>query len=328
MATFKQRGTSWQAQIARLGVRLSATFDTKRQAQDWAATTEAEIVAGKHKAGVNPADKTLADAMEKYRDEVSIAKKGERWERVRINMLMRDKIADSLLQDLAQPDFADWRDRRLKQVSPASVRREWVLLSSICTIALKEWHWLDKHPMKGVKLPSPPASRDRLPTREEIDALKVALGYTEHECIGVGQRVAAAMLFSGETGMRASELCGLTDEDIVLSKSFCRVRDGKTSAAKRDVALSSEAIRILKQLDVAGSSVFGLTPTQIDANFRKAKKAAGIDDLHFHDFRHYAITRLAKKLTVLDLARMVGHRDIRMLQVYYNESAEEIAKLL
>jgi hypothetical protein len=37
---------------------------------------------------------------------------------------------------------------------------------------------------------------------------------------------------------------------------------------------------------------------------------------------------LAKKLNVLDLARMVGHRDLRMLQVYYNESAEDMAAKL
>ncbi len=51
-------------------------------------------------------------------------------------------------------------------------------------------------------------------------------------------------------------------------------------------------------------------------------------DLHFHDLRHLAITRLAKKLPILDLARMVGHKDLRMLQIYYNESAEAIAQML
>lgn len=43
---------------------------------------------------------------------------------------------------------------------------------------------------------------------------------------------------------------------------------------------------------------------------------------------HYAITRLAQKLNVLQLARMVGHRDIRSLQTYYNETAESMARLL
>ena len=31
---------------------------------------------------------------------------------------------------------------------------------------------------------------------------------------------------------------------------------------------------------------------------------------------------------VLELARAVGHRDLRMLQAYYNESAEDLAKKL
>jgi hypothetical protein len=37
---------------------------------------------------------------------------------------------------------------------------------------------------------------------------------------------------------------------------------------------------------------------------------------------------LPEKLDVLALARMIGHRDLRMLQVYYNESAAELAKRL
>jgi integrase len=53
-----------------------------------------------------------------------------------------------------------------------------------------------------------------------------------------------------------------------------------------------------------------------------------IVDLHWHDTRHTAITRLAKKLNVLELARIVGHKDLRNLQIYYNESAEELAKKL
>ena len=53
-----------------------------------------------------------------------------------------------------------------------------------------------------------------------------------------------------------------------------------------------------------------------------------IDDLHFHDLRHTAITRLASKLNILELARCVGHKDLRQLQVYFNMSAEDIAKKL
>ena len=53
-----------------------------------------------------------------------------------------------------------------------------------------------------------------------------------------------------------------------------------------------------------------------------------IEDLHCPDTRHEAITRLAKKLDVLDLARMAGHKDLRQLMTYYNATAEELAAKL
>lgn len=73
---------------------------------------------------------------------------------------------------------------------------------------------------------------------------------------------------------------------------------------------------------------FGITSATLDAMFRKAKEKVGIEGMTFHDTRHEAITRLAKKLHVLDLARMVGHSDIRQLQAYYNETAADIAARL
>ena len=66
----------------------------------------------------------------------------------------------------------------------------------------------------------------------------------------------------------------------------------------------------------------------LDALFRKARDRAMIEGLTFHDSRHEAITRLAGRLDVLELARMVGHRDLRMLMVYYNKTAAELADKL
>jgi integrase len=102
------------------------------------------------------------------------------------------------------------------------------------------------------------------------------------------------------------------------------------NGTKRKVPLSPRAVALLELLPPPkeNGTVFGLTAKSLDALFRKAKTRAAIDDATFHDTRHLAITRLAKKLNVLDLARMVGHRDLKQLQVYYNETAEEMAKRL
>jgi integrase len=65
-----------------------------------------------------------------------------------------------------------------------------------------------------------------------------------------------------------------------------------------------------------------------DALFRKARVAAKIDNLHFHDSRAEAIWRLSKKLDPLELARQIGHRDPKSLLLYYEADAAEMARKL
>ena len=54
----------------------------------------------------------------------------------------------------------------------------------------------------------------------------------------------------------------------------------------------------------------------------------GITDLNFHDTRHEATTRLAKKLPIQDLAKVTGHKDLKMLMRYYNPTVQELAQRL
>lgn len=346
MATIRKRGAAWRVEVFRHGTRKSGTFGTKKAAEAWAFKIESEIMAGKH--GQIP-NKSFGDLLEKYRDDISTGKRGERWERVRIERMVSgrpkdkpsvppDPICAVALADLNETHVAAWRDRRLRQVTPASVRREWTLLSHACSVAVKEWKWLTSNPMSEVRRPAPAAGRDRRISADEIERLLFALGYDDESPPATQTaRVGAAFLFAIETAMRAGEIAALQWKDVFLEGSFVTVTGaqigaGKSVAARRDVPLSRAAIRILQQLALIREDdkpVFRISSTQtIDALFRKAKARAMIEDLHFHDTRHEAITRLAKKLGVLDLARMVGHRDLRQLSVYYNETATEMAPKL
>lgn len=324
MASIVKRGKSWEAYVSKKGVRKTGTFSTKIEAQNWATATEADIIAGKASGIPN---KTFGDLLDEYAKRVSPTKKGNRWEQVRIVMLKRDKIAMVKLCDLGQPDFADWRDRRLIVVSAGTVRREWVLMSGACTIAVNEWHWLPTHPMKGVKRPTSPRPRDRLVSDREHGLMAQSFGDDLNTIIG---RVLKAFLFSCETGMREGEVAGLNKNRLHLDQKYLKIDDGKTSAAKRDVPLSPVAIAIAEEAVAASTteSVFNLTTSQIDSHFRKGRDKALIKDLHYHDSRHVAITKLSKKLDILELARAVGIRDLKTLMVYYNETAEELAKKL
>lgn len=74
---------------------------------------------------------------------------------------------------------------------------------------------------------------------------------------------------------------------------------------------------------------FTVSAESMDALFRKAKKALMIEDLHFHDSRGEALTRLAKKVDVMTLSRISGIKDLQLLmEHYYRETTEQIAARL
>jgi len=142
------------------------------------------------------------------------------------------------------------------------------------------------------------------------------------------------LLFALQTAMRAGEICKLKWGDVDLERRVCHVRAIEHGARKtgmaRSVPLSSEAVRILKQmLPITNDRVFEVTSQSLDALFRKARNRAMIDGLHFHDSRAEALTRLSKKLDVMQLAKVSGHKDIKLLHsVYYRETAADMAFLL
>lgn len=297
------------------------TFATKAEGYVWEESLRAD------KDNKTPSI-TFGKLLEKYRDEVSVKKKGSRWETIRINKFLNDEFAKVKIGDLTKSTFADWRDRRVKEVSNLSVLREWALLSHCLQVAVNEWEYLTVNPMKGVKKPQGQPPRDRLITDEEINRLCFALNYSsEAKLTTITSRVGAAFMFAIETAFRAQEICNLTWADV--NGRVAKIRDSKTYTGVRSVPLSKVAMGILEQCKgVDEKLVFNINSSQLDSLFRKAKKLVAIDDLHFHDTRHLAITRLASKLEVLELARVVGHKDLKMLLVYYNKSANDLVSKL
>lgn len=330
MASYRKRGNSWRVEIAHKGVRLSATFETKSQAQAWAAEKEAALRSGRLKHYRAPG-KTLAEALDRYGAEVSPTKKGAPWEKLRIvSFKVSLACADDPLADIRPEQLAQWRDHRLKQVKPSTVNREMNLLSSVLETARREWAWLAHNPLTDVRRPVNPRPRERRISEEEelrmLRAFKFEPGQRPQT---VQHHLAAAFLFALETGMRQGEILGLTWDRVCLAHRYVRLLDSK-NGDRRNIPLSTAAIAILTQQPRNDPSqrCFLVTSRSADALWRKARQRAQLTDLHFHDTRHEAITRLAKKLDVLDLARMIGHRDLRSLMIYYHATATELAERL
>jgi integrase len=72
--------------------------------------------------------------------------------------------------------------------------------------------------------------------------------------------------------------------------------------------------------------VFPISYMTLNNCFVHARQRAGIKNLHFHDLRHTATTRLAEKLpNLIELAAVTGHQTIQMLKRYYHPKAEALA---
>lgn len=314
MATVSKHGKGWRAQIRRLGHKpLSKTFPLKAQAWTWAGKVEREVLEGRYVEDRH----TVEDALDRFVRDVCPQRKGARWEKLRIGVFKRAKIASKPISRLASADLAAWRDGRLKEVSGASVRRDMNLWDSILETARKEWGWISTNPIRDVKKPPNPRGRQRGVRESEITALRERL-------VGkLGREVFLGFELGIETAMRAGEMWTLTPEQVDLNAGVIRLSKTK-NGDHRDVPLSPRAIEILKTLGCR----FTVSTQSRDALFRKARNAAGISDLHFHDSRSEGISRLSKKFDVLELARVVGHRDIRSLMIYYSVDAASLAKRL
>lgn len=318
MANLRKRGKRWRAEVYRHGVRESRSFDTKAQAAAWALQREAEVT------GRTRPRRTLGDALARYQRDVTPSKAGAKWELLRLGKWTHHPVANIPLQSLSTADLVDWRDDRLKRVASSTVNREMNLMRSVLEIARREWQWLDDNPMRDVRRPRNPPPRRRRISQREIERLCMALGYTWPEApTTLSHQVALMFLLAIETAMRAGEILSLNKSTIHLADRYVDLPRTKNGDARK-VPLSADAVRTLRWLPDG----FSVHPGTRDTLFRRARNAAKIPNLHFHDSRAEAIWRLSKKLDVLQLARMIGHRDIRSLMFYYDESPTDTAKRL
>jgi integrase len=118
-------------------------------------------------------------------------------------------------------------------------------------------------------------------------------------------------------------------ENVDLRRRVVHLPETKNGHA-RDVPLSSRAVAILEGLarNIDGR-VFDVREDAVTQAFARACQRVGIEDLHFHDLRHEATSRLAERLPgILELSAVTGHKDLRMLKRYYHPRAEELAKKL
>lgn len=351
---FKKPSGSFEVQWGPRNKRRSKSFKTKKEAKEFALAIETT-------PEEQAASITFYSLLENYRDTESVKKRGAREERIRISRLMRSPLAEKNLTDLRQADFQKWVDSRQNEpsptggkITPATVIREFTTMLTILNFAVKK-EFLNKNPAQGITLPEAPPHRERVASERDQEALLIASGWD-----GVSvpenttQLTILAFLFSCRTGMRSGEILAI-EESWIEGRVIHLPKEATKTAARRDVALNSDAIRLLdlarqcKPVNDSSARIFSvLSNGNRDALFRKVRDRAGLgpvcdshgnvikEGLNFHDGRATFATWAASpdpktgapRLDVLALARQTGHKNLKMLQRYYRESAENIAKRL
>lgn len=305
----------WRVQPVINGKRISRTFPTKTEAKNWVIHIKAKAQQEKD-VGVTNKNMTLRELslawLERYADQRT---KGT-WEKNRLRVLLENTdLGKTNLRALNQTHVAQWRDARLKINKESTVLRDWSLLSRVCQDAVEEMKFLVSNPFRGTRRPEEPEPRIRILQEGEEERLLYAMG---------DSRIKPAFIFAIETGMSAGEIAGLTWDQV--HGRIVKLPKFKTRPA-REVPLSKAALAAMGARGLG--SVFNLTSASLDSLWRKHRDKAGVVGLHFHDLRAEAATRLSKKLNPLQLAKLLGHRDLDMLiRVYYRESVEDIAKCL
>lgn len=318
-------------------MRKSKRFATRRAAELWAAEQEASLANNSGKAVF---DKTVTDAVDRYIRDVTVKKATARQERVRLEAFLRNfpLLANKLLADVRAADCVDWRDARLRQVSPAFVRREMSVIAHVFKLAGREWGWMQREsPWRDVSRP-----KDSLPRQWRITPLEVKRVVRAVGCVSSKApdsktaEIAWAFMVSLRTAMRGSEILELRRDTVNLRQRVVTLASHKTAAhvGIRQVPLTRHGARLLAKLYQAAESegreaLFTVDAASKDALFRRYVRGLGIEGLHFHDARAEALTRLARQVDVLTLSRIGGHKDLRILSnTYYRESAADIAARL
>ncbi len=157
-------------------------------------------------------------------------------------------------------------------------------------------------------------SRVKLPREEETIVEPPSARDVEAIILHTPARRRLPITTLAETGLRIGELCSLEWRDVDQAGSRFRIRNGKTKAARRWVAvpvdLMAEIVRETPpDARTADRRVFhALSPGAIASSLYRACQAAGIASYSPHDLRHrWASVQIARGVPVTNVAAQLGH---------------------
>lgn len=303
--------------------RENKTFDRRPAANAWIAKREAELAKPGEIQRAKISSITLADAIDKYVGESR--KEIGRTKRQVLEAIKTFHIAGLACDRIASHDIVAFAQELSEGRQPQTVGNYMSHLAAIFAVAGPAWGYpLDSKAMDDAQvvarrlgLTSKSRKRDRRPTLEELETLMQHFAIRRADFVPM-HVVTAFAIYSTR---RQEEITRILWSDLDEVNSRVLVRDMKNPGEKtgNDIwcDLPREALDIVKAMPRDGERIFPYGVDAVSANFTRACKLKGIEDLHFHDLRHEGISRLFE--TGLDIPRVAlvsGHKSWSSLQRY------------
>lgn len=322
----------------------TASFPTRRQAERWAKTVEAEMIEGRHFRTAEARRRTVGAAIDRYIEEELPKKRDARNPRIRL-LWWKQKIGDLKLSDVTPAVLVEYRGKLQRETftrarpdskhstvkdgeaatfkrSGATVNRYLAALSKVFTVARKEWHWLSHNPFDGVSKHKEGKGVIRFLSSDERRRL---LNQTAKN-----PQLHAFVTLALATAARAGELQQLTWGDVDLREGRLLLRKTKNGEA-RTAWVHGAALDVLKQHAKVrpiddGERVFRSETGKLyryEEDFAAACDAAEVKNFRFHDLRHTAATELAKLGATEQQLKAIGGWKSNVVSRYVHLAAED-----
>lgn len=333
----------FQVQVRMAGFPTrNASFPTRRLAERWAKTIEADMIEGKHFRSVEARRRTVADAIDRYireempkKNDPSCAGRLKWW---------GERIGTLKLADISEATIIEYRGQLQRETyvrakphlkhsikhgekapeyprSAGTVRHYLNALGHLFTVARKEWRWVSHDPFDGVSRPG--AGRKSIRFLSEDERVRLLKETAKDSQLHTFVVLALA------TAVRAGDLTKLHWRDVDLKDGRLLLRTSQKSEP-RVVWVHGEALRLLTAHDPErreeGERVF-ISETgkryRHHKPFVAACKAAKVEKFTFHGLRHSSATYLAREGATEQQLKAIGGWKSNVVSRYVHLAAED-----
>lgn len=339
----KQKSGRWRVQVRRKGHTVSETFLRRDDAKTWAFDAERQIDRGESPRAARIARlTTFADLIDLHVADMSeVGKAPGRSKDATLRMLKR-RLGSLRLEQLDRETLLRFgRERSAEGTGPVTLGMDLGFIKTVIQHAAaihglqisSEPVDLARAALSRLGLVGKSRERDRRPSEDELQRLFAYFDHHSRQIIPMGR----VIRFAIATAMRQEEIFRVTWEDYDPRAKMLLIRDRKDPREKKgndqripllDIS-GFDAVALIEEQRAARANadtrIFSNNHKSAGTAFTRACQVLRIEDLHFHDLRHDATSRLFEAgLQIQQVALVTGHKDWKMLKRYTHLRPESL----